>query len=141
MKTQIIAAIDIGSNSLKLAIIQAAASDSFTVILQERERVRLGRETLQNKFLSKEAINLSADAITRFASIARSRRVDSIIAVATASVREAENAAEFVREIKERTGVSIEVLSSLEEARLIGIAAAQNCNLGEGALLNVDIGG
>jgi len=141
MKTQIIAAIDIGSNSLKLAIIQAAASDSFTVILQERERVRLGRETLQNKFLSKEAINLSADAITRFASIARSRNVDSIIAVATASVREAQNAAEFVSEIKQRTGVSVEVLSSLEEARLIGIAAAQNCNFDGGALMNIDIGG
>ena len=141
MKTQTIAAIDIGSNSLKLAIVQAAASDSFTILLQERERVRLGRETLQNKFLSKEAIDLSADAIARFASIARSRQVDSIIAVATASVREAENAAEFVSEIKERTGVSVEVLSSLEEARLIGIAAAQNCNLSDGALLNIDIGG
>ena len=141
MKTQTIAAIDIGSNSLKLAIIQAAASDSFTIILQERERVRLGRETLQNKFLSKEAINLSADAINRFASIARSRNVDTLIAVATASVREAQNAAEFVSEIKERTGVSIEVLSSLEEARLIGIAAAQNCNHEGGALMNIDIGG
>jgi exopolyphosphatase/guanosine-5'-triphosphate,3'-diphosphate pyrophosphatase len=141
MKTQTIAAIDIGSNSLKLAIVQAAASDSFTILLQERERVRLGRETLQNKFLSAEAISLSADAIARFASIARSRQVDSIIAVATASVREANNAAEFVREIKERTGVSVEVLSSLEEARLIGIAAAQNCNLSGGALMNIDIGG
>jgi exopolyphosphatase / guanosine-5'-triphosphate,3'-diphosphate pyrophosphatase len=141
MKTQTIAAIDIGSNSLKLAIIQAAASDSFTIILQERERVRLGRETLLNKFLSKEAINLSADAIARFASIARSRSADSIIAVATASVREADNAAEFVSEIKARTGVTVEVLSSLEEARLIGIAAAQNCNFSDGALMNIDIGG
>lgn len=141
MKTQTIAAIDIGSNSLKLAIIQAAASDSFTVILQERERLSLGRQTLQNKFLSKESINLSADAIAKFRSIAESRQCDSIIAVATASVREAENAAEFVSEIKRRTGITVEVLSSLEEARLIGIAAAQNCNFNNGALMNIDIGG
>lgn len=141
MKTQTIAAIDIGSNSLKLAIIQAAASDSFTVILQERERISLGRQTLQNKFLSKESINLSADAIAKFRSIAESRSVDSIIAVATASVREAANAAEFVSEIKSRTGITVEVLSSLEEARLIGIAAAQNCNFNKGKLLNIDIGG
>jgi exopolyphosphatase/guanosine-5'-triphosphate,3'-diphosphate pyrophosphatase len=141
MKTQTIAAIDIGSNSLKLAIIQAAASDSFTIILQERERLSLGRETLQNKFLSKSAIDLSADAIAKFRSIAESRRVDSIIAVATASVREAANAAEFVDEIKRRTGVSVEVLSSIEEARLIGIAAAQHCNARGGALMNIDIGG
>jgi exopolyphosphatase/guanosine-5'-triphosphate,3'-diphosphate pyrophosphatase len=141
MKTQTIAAIDIGSNSLKLAIVQAAASDSFTIISQERERVRLGHETLKTHRLSAEAINLSADAIAKFRSIAESRSADSILAVATASVREADNAAEFVSEIKRQTGVTVEVLSSLEEARLIGIAAAQNCNLSEGALMNIDIGG
>ncbi len=125
MKTQKLAAIDIGSNSLKLVIVEAAASDSFTVLLQDRERVRLGHETLKNRFLSEEAINLSAAAIAKFRSIADSREVDSIIAVATASVREADNAAEFVDEIEKRTGVRIEVLSSLEEARLIGVAVAQ----------------
>lgn len=141
MKTQTIAAIDIGSNSLKLAIVQAAASDSFTVVLQERERVRLGHETLKTHRLSAEAINLSADAIAKFRSIAESRNADSILAVATASVREANNAAEFVNEIKNQTGVRVEVLSSLEEARLIGIAAAQNFNFNQGTLLNIDIGG
>ncbi len=141
MKTQKLAAIDIGSNSLKLVIVEAAASDSFTVILQERERVRLGHETLRNKFLSAGAIDLSAAAIAKFRQIAESRGVHSIIAVATASVREAENAAEFVREIEQRTGVRVEVLSSLEEARLIGIAAAQFFNADAQTLLNIDIGG
>jgi exopolyphosphatase/guanosine-5'-triphosphate,3'-diphosphate pyrophosphatase len=141
MKTQKLAAIDIGSNSLKLVIVEAAASDSFTVILQERERVRLGHETLRNKFLSKEAINLSAEAIAKFRSIAESREVRSIIAVATASVREANNANEFVREIEEGTGVRVDVLSSIEEARLIGIAAAQFFGADDASLLNVDIGG
>jgi len=141
MKTQKLAAIDIGSNSLKLVIVEAAASDSFTVILQDRERVRLGHETLKSHFLSAEAINLSADAIAKFRSIAESREVDSIIAVATASVREANNAAEFVSEIERRTGVRVEVLSSVEEARLIGIAAAQFFNAENQSLLNIDIGG
>lgn len=141
MKTQKLAAIDIGSNSLKLVIVEAAASDSFTVVLQERERVRLGHETLRNKFLSKEAIDLSADAIAKFRSISQARRVDSIIAVATASVREAKNAAEFVREIETRTGVRVDVLSSLEEARLIGVAAAQFFGANKTSLLNIDIGG
>ncbi len=141
MKTQKLAAIDIGSNSLKLVIIEAAASDSFTVLLQDRERVRLGHETLRNHILSEEAINLSANAIAKFRSIADSREVDSIIAVATASVREAENAAEFVSEIEKRTGVYIEVLSSLEEARLIGVAVAQFFDAKQESLLNIDIGG
>lgn len=141
MKTQKLAAIDIGSNSLKLVIVEAAASDSFTVLLQERERVRLGHETLRNKMLSSEAINLSVDAIAKFRSIAESRQVDSIIAVATASVREAKNAAEFVREIENRTGVHIDVLSSIEEARLIGVAAAQFFGADDNSLINIDIGG
>ena len=64
-----------------------------------------------------------------------------ILAVATASVREAENAAEFVSEIQRLTGVHVEVLSSLEEARLIGIAVAQYFGADDSTLLNIDIGG
>lgn len=141
MKNQRLAAIDIGSNSIKLAIIEAAASDSFTVILQERERVRLGQETLRNKFLSEEAIARSAEAIAKFRSIAENREVEKIIAVATASVRESENSADFVREIELKTGIRVEVLSSIEEARLIGLAVVQNKAMQKGSLLNIDIGG
>ena len=122
---QTIAAIDIGSNSIKLAVVKASAADSFTIILQERERVRLGHETLKTHRLSDEAINLSADAINKFRAIAENRNADVILAVATASVREAGNAMHFVNEIERRTGVRVEILSSLEEARLIGVAAAQ----------------
>ncbi len=141
IKNQRIAAIDIGSNSIKLAVIEAAASDSFTVLLQERERVRLGQGTLRNHLLSGEAIERSAEAIAKFRSIAENREVGRIIAVATASVREAANAAEFVREVAERTGVHVEILSSIEEARLIGIATFQNIGKKGGSLLNIDIGG
>jgi exopolyphosphatase / guanosine-5'-triphosphate,3'-diphosphate pyrophosphatase len=141
METQTVAAIDIGSNSLKLVVVKASAADSFTVILQERERVRLGHETLKTHQLSDEAINLSADAIARFRAIAENRKADVILAVATASVREAENAAYFVSEIERRTGVRVEILSSLEEARVIGVAAAQKICANECSLLNIDIGG
>ena len=141
MKTQRLAAIDIGSNSLKLAVVEAAASNSFTIISQDRERVRLGKETLQKNYLSDEAIELSIEAIARFRSIAETREVDSLIAVATASVRGAKNASEFVARVEEKTGVHIEILPSLEEARLIGIAASQYFGKKESSLLNIDIGG
>lgn len=141
MKTQRIAAIDIGSNSLKLAVMEAAASDSFTIISQDRERVRLGHTTLQEGYIPDDAIEMSIDAIARFRSIAETREVDTIIGVATASVREAKNGASFVEEIKRRTGVHVEVLPSLEEARLIGIAAAQYFGREDSSILNIDIGG
>ncbi|MCB1025311.1 MAG: ethanolamine ammonia-lyase reactivating factor EutA [Acidobacteria bacterium] len=141
MKTQRIAAIDIGSNSLKLAVMEAAASDSFTIISQDRERVRLGHTTLQEGYIPDDAFEMSIDAIARFRSIAETREVDSIIGVATASVREAKNGASFVEAIKLRTGVHVEVLPSLEEARLIGIAASQYFGREDSSILNIDIGG
>ncbi len=141
MKTQRIAAIDIGSNSLKLAIIEAAASDSFTIVLQDRERVRLGRETLLTRHLPEIAITQSIEAVSRFKSIADHMEVDKVMAVATASVRQAENASEFVERVEKASGVRVEVLPSMEEARLIGIASAQYFGKEDSSLLNIDIGG
>lgn len=141
MKTQRIAAIDIGSNSLKLAVVEAAASDSFTIILQDRERVRLGKETLRTRHLSDEAIRVSCETIGRFKSIADNREADALIAVATASVRQAKNADEFTERVEEATGVRVAVLPSMEEARLIGIASNQYFGADDSSLLNIDIGG
>lgn len=140
MKNQTVAAIDIGSNSIKLSIVQAAASDSFTVILQERERVRLG-ETLLERMITSDAMQRAVETIARFKSIAENRSSDRILAVATASVREAENSAEFIAEVEKKTGVKVEIISAVEEARLIGIAATNYFHKTKGSLLNIDIGG
>jgi exopolyphosphatase/guanosine-5'-triphosphate,3'-diphosphate pyrophosphatase len=139
MKSQRIAAIDIGSNSVKLAVAEASG-DSLSFIFQERERVRMG-EGLREKFLAPEVIEKSAAAVEMFRSIAENLRAATIIAVATASAREATNASDFVSEIERRTGVRVRVLAALEEARLIGLAARYYFRAAQGALLNVDIGG
>ena len=136
-----LAAIDIGSNSIKLAVVEAASSDSFAVIAREKEVVRLGHDTLREGRLAPEAIERAAACIGRFRSIAEARGAQHLIAIATASVREADNAAEFIDEVLKGTGVRVEVLSGLEEARLIGLAAAQGCAAGNASLLNIDIGG
>jgi exopolyphosphatase / guanosine-5'-triphosphate,3'-diphosphate pyrophosphatase len=136
-----LAAIDIGSNSIKLAVVDAAASDSFAVIAREKEVVRLGHETLQNGHLSPAALESATDCIKRFRQIAEARGAERIVAVATASVREAANAAQFIREVQRHTGIRVEVLSGIEEARLIGLAAAQGCAVRGAAGINIDIGG
>jgi exopolyphosphatase / guanosine-5'-triphosphate,3'-diphosphate pyrophosphatase len=136
-----LAAIDIGSNSIKLVVVDAAASDSFAVLVREKEAVRLGHNTLREGHLSADAIERAADCIKRFRSIAEARGAEQVFAIATASAREARNAAEFIREVEERTSVRVEVLSGIEEARLIGIAAAQGCAAQGAALINIDIGG
>ena len=61
--------------------------------------------------------------------------------MATASVREARNATQFIREVERKARVSVEVLSAIEEGRLIGLAVAQGCGLSGASILNIDIGG
>src|SRR6266581_1258134 len=136
-----IAAIDVGSNSIKLVVIDAAASDSFAVLAREKDTVRLGHDTLRLEQLSPAAIERATDCIKRFRSIAEARGAERIFAVATASVREARNSAQFIKEVQRKAGVSVEILSAIEEARLIGLAAAQGCAAPNASLLNIDIGG
>lgn len=136
-----LASIDIGSNSIKLVVVEAAAGDSFAVLAREKETVRLGRESLREEHISRGATARAAETIKRFRSIAEARGAERVVAVATASVREADNAAEFVDEVERQTGVRVEILSGLEEARLIGVAAAYGCSGGAASLVNVDIGG
>jgi exopolyphosphatase/guanosine-5'-triphosphate,3'-diphosphate pyrophosphatase len=121
-----LAAIDIGSNSIKMLVVNAISSDSFVVTGRDKEAVRLGHETLHNHRLSDDAIN---------------RDAEKIFAVATASVRAAENAAEFIEKIEQATGIHVEIIPGVEEARLIGIAASNGCASGHESLLNIDIGG
>ncbi len=136
-----LAAIDIGSNSIKLAVVDAAASDSFAVLAREKDAVRLGHETLRNGHLAPSAIERATTCIKRFRSIAEARGAETIIAAATASVREAHNSAEFISEVERQTGVRVEVLSGIEEARLIGLAASQGCAARGATNINIDIGG
>ena len=136
-----IAAIDVGSNSIKLVVVDAAASDSFAVLAREKDSVRLGHDTLLQGRLSPEAIARAVESIKRFRAIAETRGAERIFAVATASVREARNSAQFIKEIQRKAGVSLEVLSAIEEGRLIGLAAAQGCGLSGASILNIDIGG
>src|ERR1044072_4463824 len=119
-----IAAIDIGSNSIKLVVVDAASSDSFAVLARDKEVVRLGHETLREGYLSPAAIERASECIKRFRSIAEARGAERVLAVATASVRAASNAAEFIDEVERRTGVRVEVLSGIEGARLIGLSDA-----------------
>ena len=136
-----LAAIDIGSNSIKLAVVDAAASDSFAVLCREKEVVRLGHNTLSRGHLAQEAIERATDCIKRFKAIAEVRGAERIIAVATASIRAAKNSARFIREVEQKTSVKVEVLSGIEEARLIGLAASRGCTRSRATTVNVDIGG
>ena len=136
-----IAAIDIGSNSIKLAVADAAHGDSFAVVTRERDVIRLGHETLRKGRLSRTAIDRAINCIQRFKTIAETHQAEAIVAVATASVREANNASQFIKEVEQQAGLRVEILSGIEEARLIGLAASHGCSLKTATNINIDIGG
>ncbi|MBA2339759.1 MAG: Ppx/GppA family phosphatase [Pyrinomonadaceae bacterium] len=136
-----LAAIDIGSNSIKLIVAEKSKDNSFAVLERVKEVVRLGHDTLRDGHLAPAAIERAINTINRMRLAAETHGVEHVFAIATASVREADNAAEFVEAVKAQTGVQLEVLSGIEEARLIGLAAAHGCAEQATAMLNIDIGG
>jgi exopolyphosphatase/guanosine-5'-triphosphate,3'-diphosphate pyrophosphatase len=136
-----LAAIDIGSNSIKLVVVEAQTSDSFAVLASDRQVIRLGQETLVNGHISGEAMQRAIEWLQRFRATAETHGAEKIAAIATASVREANNSGDFIRKVEQETGLRVEVLSGLEEARLIGLAASQGCTEKGVASLNIDVGG
>ena len=136
-----LAAIDIGSNSIKVVVVESADGDSFKVLASDRETVRLGQETLVNKHISDAAMQRATNCLKRFRSLAEEHGVEQVVATATAFLREADNSAEFVQVVENETGVRVEVLAGIEEARLIGLAASHGCTEKGVTSLNIDIGG
>ena len=112
MKT--LAAIDIGTNSIKLLVANVEEDGTLDVVLREKEMVRLGSETLRTGVLSPEAIEAGASTVEHLAKLAHGSGAEVVRAVATCAVREATNSDAFVAAVKKRTGVRVDVISGEE---------------------------
>jgi exopolyphosphatase/guanosine-5'-triphosphate,3'-diphosphate pyrophosphatase len=112
------AAIDIGSNSCRLKIARVAAHHLKT-LHEDREVTRLGASVFECGLLSPEAMAATLQALKRFHRAVQSRGVDRIRVVATSAMRDARNGQAFREMVKAETGWELEVISGLEEARLI----------------------
>jgi|RhiMethySRZTD1v2_1073278.scaffolds.fasta_scaffold44133_3 exopolyphosphatase/guanosine-5'-triphosphate,3'-diphosphate pyrophosphatase len=136
-----IAAIDIGTNSLHMIVCRVRPDRSFEVIDREKDMIRLGTGGLNGGRLAETSIAAAIHTLSKFTRLAASHGVDEVIAAATSAVREAENGAEFVGEVKRQLGLHVRVISGSEEARLIHLAAAYAVDVGKRAAVVVDIGG
>ena len=136
-----LAAIDIGTNSLHMIVVQVRPDLSFEVVDREKEMVRLGAGGLDGRALTPEAMHSALQVMSKFKRLAESHRVDETVAVATSAVREAENGGEFLNTIAGQTGIRPRVISGTEEARLIHLAAAYGVSAPGEILVAVDIGG
>jgi exopolyphosphatase / guanosine-5'-triphosphate,3'-diphosphate pyrophosphatase len=136
-----LAAIDIGTNSIKLLVANVEDDGALEVLLREKAMVRLGSETLRTGKLSPEAIEAGVSTVEHFVKLAGGSGATMVRAVATCAVREASNAEEFVEAVRKRTGVRVEVISGDEEARLINLALRSEFPARQDPLFLIDIGG
>src|SRR5437867_2673411 len=136
-----IAAIDIGTNSIHMIVVQIRPDLSFEVIDREKEMVRLGAGGLDGRALTPEAMHAALQVLSKFRRLAESHRVEDVVAVATSAVREAENGGEFLQTVHRETGVRPRVISGTEEARLIHSAAVYSVGVPRDIAVVVDIGG
>ena len=136
-----IAAIDCGTNSIHMIVVRIRPDLSFEVIDREKEMVRLGSGGLDGKALTAEAMAAALQAFSRFRRLAESHQVEEILAAATSAVREAENGGEFLAAVERQTGIKPQVISGIEEARLIHLAAVYGVDVAGASAVVVDIGG
>jgi exopolyphosphatase/guanosine-5'-triphosphate,3'-diphosphate pyrophosphatase len=136
-----IAAIDIGTNSIHMIVVQVRPDLSFEVIDREKDMVRLGAGGLDGRSLTPTAISAALQTLSKFRRIAESHKVDEIVACATSATREADNGGDFIAEVDRQTGIRIRVISGTEEARLIHLAAGYGVDIGGTTAVVVDIGG
>ena len=136
-----LAAIDIGTNSIHMIVVQVRPDFSFEVIDREKDMVRLGAGGLDGRSLTETASAAALTTLSKFKRLAESHQVDEIVAGATSATREAENGGDFIAEVDRLTGIKIQVISGPEEARLVHLAAAYGVGVGSSRACAVDIGG
>ena len=136
----LIAAIDIGSNSIHMVL---ARVDQGEIRLLDRlgEKVQLAAGLNENRELDEAAIERGLDCLRRFAQLMQGLPPGAVRVVATNALREARNRASFIRRAEELLGHQVEVISGREEARLIYLGVCHSLPMASGKRLVVDIGG
>ncbi|MCQ8897313.1 exopolyphosphatase [Limnobacter humi] len=141
---QLIASVDMGSSSFRMIVARVEelhGQSQIYLIDSLREPVRLGAGLDENKNLDEPSQERALLALQRFGERLRSFDADNVRAVATNAVRVARNSATFIAKAEAALGFPIDVISGVEEARLVYCGVAHQLPVGQGKRLVVDIGG
>ena len=134
------AAVDIGSNSVRLKIAKVAHGRLQT-LHEDREVTRLGGSVFANGALDPEAMALTIQVLKRFHRAVQDHAADRIRVVATAALRDARNSRAFLDWVRSATGWRAEVITGLEEGRLIHLGILSNARISRQRALLIDLGG
>ncbi|MEX2559867.1 MAG: Ppx/GppA phosphatase family protein [Pirellulales bacterium] len=136
-----LAAIDVGTNSIRLVVAEALRERNYRVLTEEKETTRLGKDLSSTGRLNPAAIEKSLEALRRMKQITVGYQVRELRVIATCAVREAADGAEFCRRAGEEIGLEVEVIGALEEAHLAYFSVARNFALNGKNVAIADIGG
>ena len=134
------AAVDIGSNSVRLKIARLTRGRLHPVH-EDREVTRLGEGVFRSGFLTPESMAETVKVLRRFHRAAQQVVTDPVRAVATSALRDARNSQAFLEWVRSATGWVVEIISGLEEARLIHLGLVSNLRVDGAPTLMIDLGG
>lgn len=136
-----LAAIDIGSHSIRQIIADVSPDGSIRVVDEMKAAPRLGAGVDRSGVLSESAMRHALEAVQRMATLATQMGASRVDAVATSAVRDAANRRDFLDQIRRETGLRVRVLTGEDEARLSFRSALAHFDLGAGRAVVMDIGG
>jgi exopolyphosphatase/guanosine-5'-triphosphate,3'-diphosphate pyrophosphatase len=135
------AVIDVGTNSVKLHVGEREEKQSWRTVVDRAEVTRLGDGLEQSGEITPEAAERTTRAMVEMSREAMRNSVRALVAVGTAGLRNAYNSAAVLDAIQDQTGISIQVLTGVEEGRLAYLAAMAGLHMSEGPLAVFDTGG
>ncbi len=136
-----IAAIDVGSNAIRLAIASIKPDGGCETVYSVREPVRLGQDVFTKGVISGHTVDRMIQTFVDFKVKLKQHAASPVKAVGTCALREATNGDAVIKSVAKSTGIEISIIGGEEEARLIHQAAKASINLKNKLALLVDIGG
>jgi len=138
---QTIAAIDVGSNAIRLLIGKVDENGKAEALESLRVPVRLGKDTFKNGIISEMSMQEAVKTFASFQNVIHDYGVSQLRAVSTSAMREAVNQDILADRILQATGIQVDVISGEEEARLIHLGVSKVVDLHGCTALLIDIGG
>ena len=139
------AAIDIGSNAIRLLVANVISKDNFPTQYRKsslvRVPIRLGADAFTTGIISKNNINRITDAMQAFKLLMSVHGVEKFKACATSAMREASNGKMIIETVLKKTGIKIDVIDGKTEAAIISATDLNEIILGDDPYLYVDVGG
>ncbi|MFP5518645.1 MAG: Ppx/GppA family phosphatase [Bdellovibrionia bacterium] len=135
-----VAALDLGTNTFILLILEKADNGHISTIVDEVRTVRLGQELDQTKSLHPDALGRAENCLNEFSQIIKAHNVHQVRGVATSAARDAKNGDELFK-IAERYQIPIDIISGNEEARVSFLGSTYGHLQGDESVAVIDIGG